>query len=53
MMKHRSGQLALGLEAQGPVLPEEVLAEARALLQQMLCAVARIEGTDETEAGND
>lgn len=53
MTKHRPGQLALGLDAQGLDLPEEVLAEARMLLQQMLRAVVLTEGAGATEVGHD
>ena len=50
MPEHRTGQLALGLDARMVHLPEEVLAEAQALLQQILREVVSAAGASETAA---
>lgn len=50
MAVHRTGQLTLGLDARRVTLPAEVMAEAQALLQQILREVVSAAGASETAA---
>ena len=50
MAVHRTGQRVLGLDARRVMLSAEVMAEAQALLQQILREVVSAEGVDETAA---